>query len=267
MTTLRLGSRGNDVRRLQRRLRERGFNPGKIDGDFGPATEAAVLAFQPSAGLLVDGIAGPRTLAALDLVPDDSLPSVVPAVTADVVGRMFPSTPLDNIKAHLPVVLEGLVSASLHERPMVLMALATIRAETEGFVPISEGPSRYNSSPGGHLFDLYDHRADLGNQGPPDGERFRGRGFVQLTGRANYARHGRAIGLGSRLVREPELANEPKIAADLLASFLKARERPIKEALLVRDLRTARRLVNGGAHGLDRFADCYERGEALLPAI
>ncbi len=54
------------------------------------------------------------------------------------------------------------------------------------------------------------------------------------------------------------------LAARLLASFLKAKERPIKEALLDSDLRTARRLVNGGSHGLDRFTDCYRRGDRLL---
>jgi peptidoglycan hydrolase-like protein with peptidoglycan-binding domain len=44
MRTLREGSKGNDVRKLQKRLKELGFNPGLIDGEFGPATEAAVIA-------------------------------------------------------------------------------------------------------------------------------------------------------------------------------------------------------------------------------
>ena len=65
MPDLRRGSTGPEVSRLQARLKERGFNPGQVDGDFGGGTEAAVLAFQKSAGLLADGIAGPRTLAAL----------------------------------------------------------------------------------------------------------------------------------------------------------------------------------------------------------
>ncbi len=145
------------------------------------------------------------------------------------------------------------------------MARSTIRAETESFEPISEFRSRFNSSPGGLPFDLYDHRSDLGNQGPPDGERFRGRGFIQLTGRFNFQKHGEAIGLGNRLVEEPELANDPQIAAKLLASFLKAKETRIKEALLEKDLKAARRLVNGGSHGLSRFRDAYRRGDGLLP--
>ena len=92
---------------------------------------------------------------------------------------------------------------------MLLMALATIRAESEGFAPVEEAPSRFNTSPDGEAFDLYDHRRDLGNAGRPDGRRFRGRGFVQLTGRDNYRRYGAAIGLGDQLIAEPYRALEP----------------------------------------------------------
>ena len=77
--------------------------------------------------------------------------------------------------------------------------------------------------------------------------------------------HGRAIGVGDRLLTEPELGNDTEIAARLLASFLKGKERPIKEALLDNDLRTARKLVNGGSHGLDRFTDTFETGNRLIP--
>lgn len=131
MTDLRRGSTGPEVSQLQARLKERGFNPGQVDGDFGGGTEAAVVAFQKSAGLLADGIAGPRTLAAL-------------------------------------------------------------------------------------------------------------------------------------LLNEPDLANQPDIAARLLASFLKDKERLIKEALVEGDLRAARKLVNGGSHGLDRFTEAYEIGDRLI---
>jgi peptidoglycan L-alanyl-D-glutamate endopeptidase CwlK len=265
MAILREGVTGPEVTALQQRLKELGFNPGRIDGGFGPGTEAAVIAFQRSEGLLADGVVGPRTARALALSAAPEIPSVLPAVTPAVVSRMFPSTPLDNIKTHLPSVLGALVEPALTEKNMVLMALATIRAETEGFLPISEGRSRFNTSPGGHPFDLYDSRRDLGNQGPPDGDRFKGRGFIQLTGRSNYRVHGAAIGLGARLLEEPDLANDSQIASRLLASFLKSKERLIKEALLEGDLRAARRAVNGGSHGLDRFTDAYNLGDRLLP--
>jgi putative chitinase len=262
--TLRLGSTGPAVQRLQRALKAAGFNPGAVDGDFGPATEAAVFAFQKSQGLLADGIAGPRTLSALELSESAELESVLPGVTSRIVSEMFPFTPVDNIKRNLPPVLKALKADDLVDKPMVLMALATIRAETESFEPIAEGRSRFNTSPGGHPFDLYDHRRDLGNQGPPDGERYRGRGYVQLTGRFNYRNYGQAIGLGNRLEQEPDLASEPGVAGKLLSAFLKDKERSIKDALLADDLGTARRLVNGGSHGLDRFTDAFTRGQRLL---
>ena len=257
---LREGAEGTEVVKLQQRL----LKPSRIDGDFGPATTAALLAFQKSAGLLADGVAGPRTLAALDLAESADLPSAIPGVTPRVVSQIFPYTPVDHIKTNLPYVLDALVNSQLVDKPMILMALATIRAEAEGFAPVSEGQSRYNTSPGGHPFDLYDFRHDLGNQGDGDGERYRGRGFIQLTGRGNYQKYGIALGLGKRLLDNPDMANEPATAAALLAIFLKDRERSIKEALLDHDLRQARKLVNGGSHGLDRFSDAYRRGESLI---
>lgn len=62
---LRLASRGARVRELQHLLVRAG-HPVNIDGDFGPATHAAVQAFQRAAGLEVDGVAGPQTMRALE---------------------------------------------------------------------------------------------------------------------------------------------------------------------------------------------------------
>jgi peptidoglycan L-alanyl-D-glutamate endopeptidase CwlK len=262
METLEIGMQGKEVEKLQKKLAKLGFPPGTIDGDFGPGTEAALIAFQKSRELLADGVAGPRTLAALGLTDDDSLPSVIPGVTTRAVSQMFPFTPIGNIKANLPPCMSGLLDFDLLDKPMVLVALATIRAETESFEPVAEARSRYNSSPNGHPFDLYDKRRDIGNKGAPDGERFRGRGYIQLTGRANYERYGTLLGV--KLAEKPELASDPKIAGRILAAFLKDKERIIKQALIEGDLRTARRAVNGGSHGLDRFSDAYQRGMSLI---
>ena len=59
------GSRGPDVRELQTLLRNRGFDPGPIDGIFGTRTRSAVVAFQRSNNLNPDGIVGVRTWTAL----------------------------------------------------------------------------------------------------------------------------------------------------------------------------------------------------------
>lgn len=262
---LRRGSEGPEVEHLQRRLAAHGFRPGRIDGRFGPATEAAVLAFQLANELLPDGVVGPLTWQALDPGAEIALPDATRWVDIDLVADMFPHTPLGPIRAHLPVVLEALRAFGLIEKPLVLVALATIRAETEGFEPVDERPSRWNTSPDGRPFDLYDWRKDLGNLGPDDGARYRGRGFVQLTGRDNYRRCGAGIGLGDALLFAPERANEPEIAARLLAFFLAERRRAIKRAILEGDLWQARRLVNGGTHGFERFAEAYRIGNQRVP--
>jgi hypothetical protein len=192
------------------------------------------------------------------------------AVTADVlahctpeaVGKMFPATPKANIAANLPPVVAGLRACSLTDRPMALMAFATIRAETEGFVPISEGRSRFNTSV--RPFDRYEGRSDLGNIEPGDGSQFKGRGYVQLTGRSNYEKLGSQI--GADLVNNPELANTPILAGRILAQFLKNKETQIRNALASQNLQRARKLVNGGSHGLDRFTDAFGRGEQSIPS-
>lgn len=267
MATLREGSTGDQVIALQAKLKELGFAPGNIDGDFGPRTASAVREFQRSVGLNEDGIVGPNTLAALQFVlPPDSEhgPSVTGRVTSEIISRMFSSTPVTNIRTHLPFVLAALDEDGLGDKAMVLMALATIRAETASFRPISEGISRFNTSVGSLPFNLYDNRADLGNRGRPDGPNFKGRGFVQLTGRDNYTRLSAQLGLGNQLVTNPELANEPRIAARLLARFLRNKEAGIRRALANDDLTTARRLVNGGSHGLASFISALRTGEGLI---
>mgnify|MGYP000598558506 FL=1 len=261
---LRRGVSGHEVARLQELLAAAGFPPGPIDGRFGAATEAALVAFQRAHELLADGVCGPVTWAMLIEGRPGKPASVLARVDVEFTAQLFPFTALDPIARNLPHVKAGLDAAGLVDKPMVLVALATIRAESEGFEPVDEAISRFNTSPGGRPFDLYDHRADLGNEGPPDGERFKGRGFVQLTGRANYERTSRRLGLADRLLREPELANEPATAGAILASFLAERQLAIKEALLEGDLRRARRLVNGGLHGFERFRDAYRRGERLV---
>lgn len=67
--TLRLRDpfmRGEDVKTLQRDLKDNGHDPGSVDGVFGPNTERSLRNFQDDFGLLVDGIAGPQTFAKLE---------------------------------------------------------------------------------------------------------------------------------------------------------------------------------------------------------
>jgi putative chitinase len=269
MSVLKLDANGAAVVALQQALKAHGFDPGAPDGDFGPGTEAAVIAFQKSEGLTPDGVVGPQTRDKLGM-PAAPLPApaadITAKVTATQVSRMFPQTPIGNINTNLPFVLNALRGADLGDKPMVLMALGTIRAETGSFEPINEGRSRFNTSPNGHPFDLYDDRRDLGNRGAPDGNSFKGRGFVQLTGRANYTTFSAKLGMGTDLIDHPDKANDTTIASQLLALFLKDKEQRIRDALDGNDLAAARKLVNGGSHGLNDFSDAYHIGERVLPA-
>lgn len=61
------GSRGDEVRTIQQKLKSWGYYSGSVDGIFGSQTQAAVKAFQKKNGLTVDGIAGPATLAAMGI--------------------------------------------------------------------------------------------------------------------------------------------------------------------------------------------------------
>lgn len=63
----KLGSRGDEVRRIQTKLKQLGFYKGAVDGIYGSATRKAVINFQRSCGITADGIAGPKTLLYLGL--------------------------------------------------------------------------------------------------------------------------------------------------------------------------------------------------------
>jgi putative chitinase len=93
----------------------------------------------------------------------------------------------------------------------------------------------------------YEGRTDLGNVNPGDGKRYKGRGLIQLTGRANYREFGAKLGLP--LEDEPDLAAEPAIALKVACEYWKSRN--INGAADRDDLVKATRLVNGGLNGLD----------------
>lgn len=270
MQTLRLGSKGILVQRLQNKLIELGYEPGSPDGIFGQKTDNAVKAFQTESGLISDGIVGRRTLALLALELSEDIPIDTEVqnedaiINSQMVCRICHDSPANNIKRHWPLIYQAMVDNELADNPMLLMAIATVYVETGRFTPIDEYLSKYNTTAAGHPFDKYDDRSDLGNRGYPDGARYKGRGFIQLTGRANYRNIGQLIGVGEQLENYPESANDPDIAAKILAAFLKRQESSIRSALEAGDLKKARRLVNGGSHGLPEFSRCYRLGESLV---
>ncbi|MHB9094845.1 MAG: peptidoglycan-binding domain-containing protein [Eubacteriales bacterium] len=94
--TLSLGSTGSAVFGLQDLLKSKGFNPGPTDGIFGPLTQAAVLAFQKSRGLVEDGIVGLKTWGALG-VNCGGPPPPVHCPTLSIGSRGLPVSALQDL--------------------------------------------------------------------------------------------------------------------------------------------------------------------------
>jgi len=145
---------------------------------------------------------------------------------------------------------------------MFCMCIATINTEVPKFWPIGEYKSRYNTDPGGRAYGKYDFRTDIGNNAEGDGARYKGRGIIQLTGKYNYEKYGPRIGVD--LIADPEMANSPFYAVKIMIEFLFDKKDRTYEAIAEGNLAQARKLVNGGRHGLDTFVDTYNRMSRLL---
>lgn len=92
----------------------------------------------------------------------------------------------------------------------------------------------------------YEGRADLGNTAPGDGRRFKGRGPIQLTGRANYRTYGRHIGID--LERHPEIAAIPSIGLHTALEYWKVTG--LNRLADLDDIEGITRRINGGVNGL-----------------
>jgi len=93
----------------------------------------------------------------------------------------------------------------------------------------------------------YEGRRDLGNTQPGDGVRYKGRGFIQITGRANYRTYGSKLGLP--LEADPTLASNPEIGAKVAISYWKTIVVP--KVSDFSDTTRVTKLINGGKNGLD----------------
>lgn len=115
--------------------------------------------------------------------------------------------------------------------------LAQLSHESDGFKTLEEYATGED----------YEGSKVLGNTEPGDGKRFKGRGFIQLTGRWNYKHYGDKIGVD--LIKNPELAADPDIAAKIAAQYWKDRVRPKVQDFS--DTKAVTKAINGGYNGLE----------------
>jgi putative chitinase len=208
---LKLGSKGEDVKTLQQKL---GITP---DGDFGKKTEETVKNFQLKNGLTPDGIVGDSTWK--KLTGEQSTPQVAPQVSG---------LKLDKLKGHIPdSVISQIPETAAKFKIDTALKLAHFLAqcghESGGFKVVNENlnyssdglkkifpkyfpgtlSESYARQPEKIASRVYGGRMGNGVEDTKEGFKFRGRGFIQLTGKDNYTAFGKAI--NEDVVSNPDL--------------------------------------------------------------
>jgi predicted chitinase len=133
------------------------------------------------------------------------------------------------------------------------MAVAQFAHESAGFSTTTEFASG----------DKYEGRRDLGNIHPGDGRRFKGRGYIQITGRTNYRAVSEAFGVD--FVSRPELLATPRYAA--LASCWWWANHGCNELADTRDVVAVTRRINGGTNGLAERQAFYARARQVAASL
>jgi predicted chitinase len=106
----------------------------------------------------------------------------------------------------------------------------------------------------------YEGRKDLGNTQPGDGKRYKGRGPIQLTGRANYQKFGGLLGLD--LINNPEVAATKEVGFRIAGLFWKSHG--LNELADQQQFKAITKAINGGYNGLDDRTKYYERAKKVL---
>ncbi len=147
-TSLKLGSEGSEVRKMQQRLKELGYLKGSADGDFGEATEAAVRAFQKAHGLTVDGKAGTATLNKLYSSSAKKASTATAKPTATPTARPTATPDLDDLDYYLELGASGNRVRTLQNR---LIELGWLEGKADGVYrhateyAVKAFQARYNS--------------------------------------------------------------------------------------------------------------------------
>ena len=161
--------------------------------------------------------------------------------------RFYNGTPIEQDASNCyDLIQTGLISLGIYTDLTMAGAMATIRVETaKTFKPIEE----YTSG------QQYEGRKDLGNDVPGDGVKFKGRGYIQLTGRFNYEAYTHKLGID--LTCSPELALEPQISAKIFCQYFK--DKNCHLYCNAKNWEMVRKMVNGGSNGLNVFLSVVEQ--------
>jgi putative chitinase len=212
---LKIGSKGEDVKKLQLKL-----NLG-ADGVFGPGTETAVKKWQLSNGLTADGIVGEGTWGKMF---DSKQLITEPLVVSSGCGFK-----LENLKGHIPDAVIAQIPDTAKKfnitTPLRLAHfLAQCGHESAGFKAVQENlnysakgllgifkkyfptqtlAEQYERNPQKIASKVYGGRMGNGPEPTGDGFKFRGRGYIQLTGKDNYTNFAKFI--GEDTVANPDL--------------------------------------------------------------
>ena len=217
---LKKGSKGEDVKKLQAKL---GLS---ADGIFGAGTEAKLKEWQMKNGLAADGIAGPATLTKLGVIGGTTTPKQV--VKEDVIIPKGGPIDLSRLKGHVPDAVITQIPTVMEKfqinTPLRLAHFlaqcghesGNFRAVQENLNYSADGLKRifpkyfpgnlaesYARNPEKIASKVYGGRMGNGDESTKEGFKFRGRGYIQLTGKANYTAFAKAI--GEDTVSNPDL--------------------------------------------------------------
>jgi predicted chitinase len=165
---------------------------------------------------------------------------------------VMPRLPAARAAEMLPHLNAALVEAAITTPRRLAAFLAQLAHES--------GELRYFEE--GATGDAYEGRKDLGNTRPGDGRRYKGRGPIQVTGRANYRDAGAALGV--QLEERPELAAAPEVGFRVAAWFW--RTRALNELADAGNYDAITRRINGGYNGKAERDAYHARARAVLGA-
>lgn len=204
---LKVGSQGEDVKKLQSKL---GLS---ADGDFGPATESAVIKFQKENGLTSDGIVGSGTWGKLFEVSAESEDLNISKLKGHIPDAVYEQIE-DTCKKFNIVTnlrLAHFLAQCAHESGNFRAVSENLNYSSDGLKKIfgkyfpGDLANSYARNPEKIASRVYGGRMGNGDESTKEGWKFRGRGYIQLTGKSNYTKFGNSIGV--------DIASNPDVVA------------------------------------------------------